>query len=124
MVLQHIQPGDATFYTLFYGVERPTAVGWPRLVFGFGEGNERGTWLSFPVMDIPNFSFSYFESYMKAQNTHTAQVAFTILLALVGQPRYVSDSWEREAELNWDFLADLPSLGSLIEADRKLAEGA
>ena len=117
-----IQPGDATVYTIVYGITTKTETPhWPYLFFAFGSGDRHGQWMQFPMFDMPSFSFAYFADSLgmnAKKDFHTCQVAFTIFLHIVGQKRFQSDTWKRESELNWSFLESLPNLTHLMEAFR------
>lgn len=113
-----IQPGDATMYSLVYGIIPGKDPRWPFFFFAFGTGTQHGRWMQYYAPDIPSFSFSYFASsigYDPKKDKHSAQVAFTIFLHIVGQQRYPSDKWDRETELNWNILEVLPTLTQLME---------
>lgn len=114
-----IEPGDVTRYTVVYGVSDSYSPRWPMFFFAFGTGTDQGRWMQLSANDIPSLSFSYFAARLGFDFTksegHTAQVAFTIYLHLIGQERFVSDVWDRESELRWDALTTLPTLAQLME---------
>jgi hypothetical protein len=118
LITRVFEPGDATRYTVHYGLTRKGEGRHWDFFFAFGTGEDKGVWTQFDTRDIPNLSFYYFMSCMGYDNNkeyHTGQVAFTVFLSLIDSQRFESDSWERESDLNWSFMEDMPNLIQLLD---------
>ena len=118
LITRVFEPGDATRYTVHYGLTRTGESEPWMFFFAFGVGTDKGRWTQFDTRDIPNFSFPYFAEclgYGHKVDYHTAQVAFWVFLHLVAQERFVSDGWDRESEMDWSVFDTMPNLAQMLE---------